>query len=43
MVLRNCEASLVVILTAMTGLETPHARPKAILLSVDREKTKRYL
>jgi len=39
----NCDASLVVMEQAMTGRETPQARPRAILLCIrkrenDREK-----
>ena len=34
----SCDASLVVMEHAMTGRDTPHARPKAILLFVGKRK-----
>lgn len=34
----SCDASLVVMEHAMTGRDTPHARPKAILLFVGERK-----
>jgi hypothetical protein len=37
MVVFNCEASLVVMEQAITGRETPHARPKATLLQIPNE------